>query len=52
MAKTLTSDSRRYRFKYTIKSAIDLGLRLFDIGGLDSEEVAIQKSYKAVAGLN
>jgi hypothetical protein len=50
IAKTLTGDSRRYRFKYTIKSAIDLGLRVFDIGGLDSEEVAIQKNYKAVAG--
>jgi hypothetical protein len=51
IAKTLTSDSRRYRFKHKIKRVVDLGLRLADIRAmdLDNEEVAIGKNYGKTA---
>jgi hypothetical protein len=50
IAKTLTSDSRRYKFKHSIARVFDLGLRLADIEamGLDNEEVAIGKNYDKV----
>ena len=51
IAKTLTSDSRRYKFKHKIARVFDLGLRLTDIEalGLDNEEVAIGKNYDKVS---
>jgi hypothetical protein len=51
IAKTLTSDSRRYRFQHKIKRVIDLGLRLADVRAmdLDNEEVAIGKNYGKTA---
>src|SRR5262249_50266295 len=39
---TLHRDTRRYRFNTSFK-VIDLGLRLEDIDGLESEEVAIER---------
>ena len=39
---TLHQDTRRYSFRHRIK-VIDLGLRLEDIGGLQSEKVHIDK---------
>jgi hypothetical protein len=50
IAKTLTSDSRRYKFKHTVACVFDLGLRLADIEamGLNNEQVAIGKNYDKV----
>jgi hypothetical protein len=51
IAKTLTSDSRRYKFKHKIRRVVDLGLRHADVEAmtLDNEEVAIGKNYARTA---
>jgi hypothetical protein len=51
IAKTLTSDSRRYRFRHKIKRVVDLGLRLADVRGMDlgNEEVVIGRNYGKTA---
>jgi hypothetical protein len=50
IAKTLTSDNRRYKFKHTVARVFDLGLRLADIEalGLNNEQVVIGKNYDKV----
>jgi DNA topoisomerase VI subunit B len=51
IAKTLTTDSRRYRFQHKIKRVVDLGLRVADVRAmdLDNEEVVIGKNYGKTA---
>jgi hypothetical protein len=50
IAKTLTTSNPRYRFRYKIKTVVDLGLRLIDVEelGLESESVAQDKNPNSV----
>ena len=48
---TLQRDTDRFKFKHDI-SVIDLGLRIGDIEGLETEEVYIEPKSRAAAKLN
>jgi DNA topoisomerase VI subunit B len=49
IAKTLVTTNDRYVFKHKLQRVIDLGLRIRDVGDLESEEVVIGQNYDAVA---
>jgi hypothetical protein len=50
IAGTLQGDTRRYRFRNDI-NVVDLGLRLADIDGLETEDVHIPSPAKTIATL-